>query len=95
MSGECVISLVLSPHNKNFKLWTLKPSEHHSSQTVLQCHVTAQFYLESKGKYILEVRGHADPEDAKRRESARALERDPWPFGSSSYMSFPPPGPAL
>ena len=25
----------------------------------------------------------------------RERERDPWPFGSSFYMSFPLPGPAL
>ena len=36
MSGDCVISSVLSCHNKNLKWWTLKPSVHHSSQTVLQ-----------------------------------------------------------
>ena len=35
---------------------------------VLQLHVTAQFYLESKGKYILDVWGWANPKDAKRRE---------------------------
>ena len=35
--------------------------------------VTAQFYLESKGKYILEVWGHADPKDMKRRERPLAL----------------------
>ena len=37
-----------------------------SDGPVLQLHVTAQFYLESKGKYILEVWGHADPKDMKR-----------------------------
>ena len=30
--GECVISSVLSPHNKNLKWRTLKPLVHHSSQ---------------------------------------------------------------
>ena len=29
-------------------------------------------YLESKGKYILEARGHADPKDAKRKEALPA-----------------------
>ena len=33
LSGECVISLVLSHHNKNLKRRTLKPSMCHSSQT--------------------------------------------------------------
>ena len=28
-------------------------------------------------------------------ESVGAGERDPWPFGSSFYKFFPPPGPAL
>ena len=37
---------------------------------VLQLCVTAQFYLESKGKYILEAWGHADPKDTKRREAS-------------------------
>ena len=38
-----------------------------SDRSVLQLHVTAQFYLENKGKYILHAWGHADPKDAKRR----------------------------
>ena len=38
-----------------------------------------QFYLENKGE----------------RERERERERDPRPFGSSFYMFFPPPGPAL
>ena len=33
---------------------------------VLQPHVTAQFYLESKEKYILEAQGWANPKDVKR-----------------------------
>ena len=36
---------------------------------VLQTRVTAQIHLESKGKYILEARGRADPKDRKRREA--------------------------
>ena len=35
---------------------------------VLQLRVTAQFYLESKGKYILKAWGRANPKDGKRRE---------------------------
>ena len=62
LSGECGISSVLSRHNKNLKRRMLKPSICLSSQTdrvsalgqtVLQLCVTAQFYLENKGKYIL------------------------------------------
>ena len=48
MLGECVISLVLSHHNKNLKRWT-------SITALGQTSVTAQFYLENKGKYILEA----------------------------------------
>ena len=35
-------------------------------RSVLQLCVTAKFYLENKGIYILEARGHADPKDTKR-----------------------------
>ena len=104
LSGECVISSGLSHHSKNLKWRTLKPSVCHGSWTdqcygsqtdlyrVLQLCVTAQFYLENKGKYILEAWGHANPKDAKRREREHAWERDPHPFGSSCYMLFPPLG---
>ena len=57
-----------------------------SDGPVLQLRVTAQFYLENKGKYILEAWGHADRKGTKRH---------PWPFGSSLYVFSPPPGPAL
>ena len=43
---------------------------------VLQLHVTAQFYLGKKGKYILEAWGRDDPKDMKRRERDRERERD-------------------
>ena len=98
LSRECVISSVLSHHNKNLKQWMLKPSACHSSRTVLQLHVTAQFYLESKGKYILEVWGYADLKDVKRRERERERERAP-AHGREApgplaplFMSSPPPG---
>lgn len=45
-------------------------------RSVLQLRVTAQFYLENKGKYILEAWGHADPKDAKRRKRDRDRERE-------------------
>ena len=101
LSGECIISSVLSHHNKNLKWCTLKPSVHHSSWTVLQLHVTAQFYLENKGKYILEAWGHANPKDMKRRDRERAhahmcMEKTTRPSGSSfCVFFFSPPGPAL
>ena len=37
-------------------------------QINVQVRVTAQFNLENKGKYILEVLGHANPKDMKKRE---------------------------
>ena len=47
--------------------------------------VTAQFYLESKGKYMLEAGGLANSKDTKRR---------PWlNFSSSFYMYFFSPSP--
>ena len=76
LSGECVISSVLSCHSKHLKWRTLKPSACHSSQTVLQLHVTAQFYLENNGKYILEAWGHANPKDMKRRDKERGRETE-------------------
>ena len=39
-----------------------------SDRSVLQLRVTAQFYLENKGKYILKAWRHANPKDLKRRE---------------------------
>ena len=44
---------------------------------VLQLWVTAQLYLESKGKYILEVWGRADPKDVKKREPLPGLNLAP------------------
>ena len=40
---------------------------------VLQLYVIAQFYFESKGKYILEERGNANPKDTKREASSPIL----------------------
>ena len=42
--------------------------------------VTAQFYLESEGKYILEAWGHADPKDVKRREAPSPILAPPFTF---------------
>ena len=73
LSWECVISSVLSCHNNLKQQPSDRPCP--SSQTD-QCYsfcVTAQFYLENKGKYILEAWGHANPKDMKRRERERPL----------------------
>ena len=51
--------------------------------------VTAQFYLEIKGKYILEAWGHANPKDPKRREA-------PSPILAPHFICFSlPPDPTL
>ena len=60
LSEECVISSVLSHHNKNLKQRTSITALGHtvsqlSDRSVLQLRVTAQFYLENKGKYTLEA----------------------------------------
>ena len=60
-----------------------------SDGPVLQFRVTVQFYLESKGKYILQVWGCADPKDVKRRELPTQF------LLLFSYDFSPPPGPAL
>ena len=63
----------------------LQPSE----GPVLQHHVTAQFHLESEGKYILNAWGHANPKDAKWREAPAQF----W-FLFLFFFSFPH-GPTL
>ena len=96
MSRECVISSI---HKKNLKRRTRVTDLGQTvsqllDKSVLQLRITAQFYLEDKGKYILEVWGHDDPKDMKRRERGREREwetereKDPRPFGSSFYMFF-------
>ena len=66
----------------------LQPRVISSDGSVLQPHVTAQFYLERKGKYILEVWGRTNPKDMKRKPLAQ--------FWLLFLYVFPPPrGPAL
>ena len=65
--------------------------------------VTAQFYLENKGKYILEAWGHANPKGMKRREREREREcmhgRETPPsspdIGPLFLYVFSSPGPVL
>jgi len=45
---------------------------------VLQPHITSQFYLESKGKYILEAWWQVDPKDTNRRESPNPSRLPPF-----------------
>ena len=56
---------------------------------VLQLSVTGQFYLTSKGKYILKARGQADPKDAKRREARDSILALPFMFLFSSPWACP------
>ena len=67
VSGEFVISLILQKFEAMDRS-ALQPCVISSDGPVLELHVTAQFYLESKGKYILEVWEWANPKDTKRRE---------------------------
>ena len=59
MTRECVISSILSHCSKNLKWRTDK------------CY--SSVLLASKGKYILEVWGRANPKDAKRRETSGSI----------------------
>ena len=52
--GVCNFLGSVSSQQK-FEVTDVKALGRHSSQTVLQLRVTAQFYLENKGKYILEA----------------------------------------
>ena len=70
MSGECVFP--------QFCLITMKisnngPALQLSDGSVLQLQVTAQFYLENKGKYTLEAWGHDDPKRKEKREESPGL----------------------
>ena len=86
MSGECVISLVLSHHVKN-----LKPSDRPSALSsrtdpVGQISGAAQFYLENKRKIPPRGMRACRP---KRHEKKRR-ESEPRPLGSSLYALLLP-----
>ena len=63
------------------KIWSDRPVLQPSEWPVLQLHVTAQFYLESKGKHTLEAWGHVIPKDVKRRKASSLIL-------ASFYMFF-------
>ena len=95
LSRECMFLGSLSRHNKDLEGRTLKPSARHSSwvlDKVLQL-FTALFYLEDSRR----VREREREREREKEKSARTLDRDSIRerFGSSFYMFFPPPGPAL
>ena len=72
LSGKCLISSVLSRHNKR---WSDEPALQLSDRPVSQLHFTAQFHLENKRKYILEAWGHKNPKTQREeREHPRRRE---------------------
>ena len=70
------------------KIWSDRPVLQSLDRPMLQLCVTAQFYLESKGKYILKAWGQADPKDLKRGPRVQI-----WLL--FLYVFSPLPGPAL
>ena len=90
VSGEYVISSILSHHNKNLKRQKLKPLDRLCLSSWTDC-VTAQFYSENKRKihpqsmsaYQLKWR-----EGVRARERERERASEPQPFGSSIYIFF-------
>ena len=107
-SGQCVISLVLSRHNKNLKRQILKPLDRtclSSRKTVLQLSavgqitVTAPFYLENKRKiHPRGVRACQPKRCKEERESEHGHERmreTPSALAPHFICFFPPSGPAL
>ena len=98
LSEECVISSILSHHNKNLKLrtsvttlgWTSVTALEQTSVTALRwTSVTALCYSSVLFRKLRKIHPRGvracrpkRPKDAKRRE------RHPWPFGSSFYMFF-------
>ena len=61
----------------------LEPRVISSNRPVLQLRVPAQFYLENKGKCILEAWGKVNQKDAKRREATSSILAPLFMFFSS------------
>ena len=93
LSGECNILGSVSSQQK-YEATDVK-ALCVSQLSARQCYSsrTDQFYLENKGKYILEASGHADPKDMKRRERER--ERPPAIWLLYLYIFSSRPGPAV
>ena len=86
LSGECVISSVLSHHSKNLK-WQTSVTARLQLTFKQQTSISAQFYLASKGKYILKAGRQANTKE----ETIRGVQF--WLL--FSYIFPPPPEPAL
>ena len=111
VSRKCMFLGSLSHHNKDLEWGTLKPPWHVSALrswidhvialrsrmdrviALRQISVTALFYLEDSRKIHLRGVRARRSKDAKGRAPQHAGEREP--FGSSFYMFFPSPRPAL
>ena len=108
LSRESMFLGSLSRHNKDLERRTLKPSAHHSSWVLdkpcyssqaNQCYSSILFRRQQENPRLKEKRVEecAGVGGERERKSARTRERESKRkcFGSSFYMFFPPPGPAL
>ena len=104
MSRECMFLSSLSHDNKDLEQRTLKPSAHHSSRVLdkpcyssqaNQCYSSILFRRQQDREREGERQGVRERK-RERKERTQAGERvREKRFGSSFYMFFPPPGPAL
>ena len=90
VSGECVISSVLSRHIKHMKRWTLKPLVHHNSRSVTAPCYSPVLFRKWRKIHYWGVRACHPKRHKEKRE--REHRRDPQPFGSSFYVFFLPLG---
>ena len=111
LSCKCMFLGSLSHHNKDLEQRTLKPSAHHSSRVLdklcyssqaNQCYSSILFRRQQenprlKEKRVEERAGEVGRERERERAhtGGRETESTRKCFGSSFYMLFPPPGPAL
>ena len=90
LSGKCVISSVLSCHNKNLKWWTSSWMDHCYSSVLFR----KQRKIHPQGVRTWQPKRWKERETKQRetdRESERESDRDretPWTFDSSFYMFF-------
>ena len=95
MSGECVISLVLSRHNKNLKQWTLKPSD----RPCLSCRTDQCYSSLLQLSFIWKIRENTSsrregmPTQRTQREERVSEREAPGPLAPLLCVS-PSPGPA-
>ena len=92
LSRESMFLGSLSRHNKDLERRTLKPSAHHSSWVL-----DKPCYSSQANQCYNSILFRRQQERERKRERAhmREIESERKHFGSSFYMFFPPPGPAL